>query len=448
MTPEPSDGLRQGQRILHVAATSVPHTNGYTMRLQSIVREQLARGLQPTVITSPFYPGRLVPAGGGCFDDITHLRCQHSAETGAGGLLGLMTRSLRRMQRLPAPLRAVAAGATLAEERLLLRQFAAAIRAAAVACRAQLIHAHTPYRCALPALQVARQLRLPLVYEVRGIWEDTAVADGDISEGSLAYRYVRSRENIAFAGADAVVAICETLKAEVCGRGAPPGRTFVAPNGADFTRLAAAPSAAGLAAGALRAQFLGRPVLGYVGSVRPLEGIDALIKAVAELRRRGQAVAGLVVGTGPSIPELKHLAEQLGVGDAVVFAGHIPATHVGAYYDLIDVFVVSRDRSRVTNLVTPIKPLEAMARGKAVVMSGLPSLRELGESAAAARWFEPGNINELADCAAALLANPSECAALGERARSWVQRERTWSRSFDSTLAAYAAAAHYAATRR
>lgn len=435
------------KRILHVAATSVPFSNGYTMRLRSLVEQQRARGLQPTVITSPFYPGRLEPPEPRAYEDVMHHRCRHPAETGGGGAWGAAVRGLRGLQRSAGPLRAVAPASIVIEERLLLRRFAAQIRAVAEAEHADLIHAHTPYRCGLPAQQVARRLGLPCVYEIRGIWEDTAVADGNLAHGGAGYRYVRGREDVALRGADAVVAICESLAAEVRDRGAAPARTFVAPNGADLPRLDAATDRARASAAAMRATLPAGDVLGYVGSVRPLEGVGELVEAVASMRAAGRAVVGVVVGDGPSLPALREQARRLGVADAVAFPGRVPPADVGAYYDLIDVFVVSRGSSRVTDLVTPIKPLEAMGRGKAVVMSNLPALRELGEPGDAARFYAAGSVSDLVAVAARLLDDRAARVELGARARAWVAHERTWSRSLDATLVAYDAAAQHAASR-
>ncbi|MGA0871178.1 MAG: glycosyltransferase, partial [Planctomycetota bacterium] len=123
-------------------------------------------------------------------------------------------------------------------------------------------------------------------------------------------------------------------------------------------------------------------------------------------------------------------AIALGLGDAVGFTGPVPAADVGAYYDLIDVFVVSRPETRVTRLVTPIKPLEAMGRGKAVVMSDLPSLRELGGREGAAHDEHAAGAPVMVDLAtrcADLLDDPAQRADLGRRARSFVESQRTWS---------------------
>ena len=241
--------------------------------------------------------------------------------------------------------------------------------------------------------------------------------------------------------------LCEQLAREVERRGVPSGRVFVAPNGADLDRLERVSAQARPAAEAVRSRLPDGSVVGYVGSLRPLEGVDALLRAVASLRGSGHRVVGLVVGAGPSLAELQSQAEALGVADAIAFPGRVAAEEVGAYYDLIDVFVVSRKPSRVTDLVTPIKPLEAMGRGKAVVMSRLPSLRELGEDARAARFYAPGDDSALAEQILALVGDDEARRELGDRARLWVERERTWSRSIEGTLDAYGAASSGASPR-
>ncbi len=426
-----------GLRVLHVAATSVPHVNGYTMRLQSILREQARRGMQVATLTSPFYPGRLDPAGDIVVDGVSQLRCQHPTETSERSLSAAAARALRRTARAPWCPGPASAVALLAEERLLLARFRRRIRQLARDHDAQIIHAHTPYRCGLPAIDAGADLGVPVVYEVRGLWEDTAVVEGQIREHGPAYRHVRRAEGLGVQRADAVVAIGEALAAEYVQRGASAERTVVAPNGVDLSRLEGASPSARAAVAELRGQFGDALVVGYVGSLRPLEGVIALVEAVRRLVDLGRDVCGLIVGDGEARRELMSAAEALGVADRVVFPGRVPAGDVGAYYDAIDVFAVTRSASRVTELVTPIKPLEAMGRGKPVVMSALPALRELGEAAEAARYYRPGDVEDLASRLDELLQDDAARAELGARARAWVENERTWSVTADRIEAAY-----------
>jgi len=426
-------------RVLHVAATSVPHVNGYTMRLASIVREQAQRGLDPRVLTAPFYPGRLQPPTAVSRDGVDYQRCQHPLETTERGWRAGAVRSLRSMAKSASCPRPLAGVALLAEERLLLNRFERDIERAAADQRVDLIHAHTPYRCALPAIAVARRLGLPVIYEVRGLWEDTAVAEGRIQANGATYRHVRRSEDRALRSADAVIAIGEALASDCVARGALAARTFVAPNGADLQRLDLAASDVPAPVKALQDRTQGALIIGYVGSLRPLEGVEALVSAIASLVARGHDVRGLVVGDGESRPSLIASAHALGVADRIEFTGRVPAEEVGAYYDLIDVFAVTRARSRVSEIVTPIKPLEAMGRGKPVVMAALPALRELGAKAHAARFYRPDDADDLAERLAELLGDADERSRLGERARCWVTSERTWAATVDRIEEAYRA---------
>lgn len=420
------------QRVLHVAATSLPHLNGYTMRLRSIVLTQKDQGLTPVVLTSPFYPGRLPPGNQTTIDGVRHLRAAHPSETGSK--VAARLHALRRRRGV------LGAAASVVEETLLMRAFRGRITEAAHEVGAELIHAHTPYRCALPAIAAARSMGLPVVYEVRGTWEDTAVSDGLLRENGLGYRHIRRQETRTMRSADAVVAICRQLAVEVGSRGIPTERIFVAPNGADLERLEAAPSNTDPDLAKTIECLGGMPVVGYVGSLRPLEGIDQLLEAIAALKAQGIPVKGLVVGGGPSLAPLRELTRTLSLDGDVVFTGAVPPDRVGSYYDLIDVFVVSRRSSRVTDLVTPIKPLEAMSRGKAVIMSDLPSLRELSPSPGIAAYYQQGDAAALAAVCAELLGDDKKRRSMGEAARYWVEHERSWTASLKQLPEVYAMA--------
>lgn len=418
-------------RVLHVAATSRPYTNGYTMRLASIVATQRDLGLRPAVVTSPFYPGRVPAEPVVEIDGVPHHRHVHPVEGDAP------KGAVARLHALRARRGPVGAMATVLEEELLMRGLRRLVRAVASEHEADLIHVHTPYRCAWPALRAGRDLGLPVVYEVRGHWEDTAVSDGLLAEGGFGYRYIRRRETAAMRRADAVVTLCQQLADEAVARGVDADRVFVAPNGADLERLRAAGTAPAEEALAVRDALGAGPVLGYVGSLRPLEGVDLLLQAIAALRAQGRPVRGLVVGGGSGLESLRAEARALGLEDVVVFTGAVPSADVGAYYDLIDVFVVSRPDTRVTRLVTPIKPLEAMGRGKAVVMSDLPSLRELGSREGAALYHRVGDAGDLAARCVELLDDEALRAELGARARSFVEGQRTWSATLSVLPRAY-----------
>jgi glycosyltransferase involved in cell wall biosynthesis len=283
------------------------------------------------------------------------------------------------------------------------------------------------------------------------MWEESAVAGGRFRPGDARYTFWRARETEAMRSAGAVIAIGEALRDEVIARGVPRERVFVVPNGVDLERFrpptlseqAAVPDATRRALADLAARLSGT-VLGYVGSVRTMEGVDELVRGAAEAIRAGHDVSVLVVGDGPELENLGRLAAELGIADRVVLPGRVPHDEVAHYYGLIDIFVVSRPDFPVTRTVTPLKPLEAMAMGKALVVSDLPALREMVSDGETGLLYRPGDPGDLARRVAHLVAEPERIARLGERARRWVVEQRSWERVMASVPEAYAAAAEAA----
>jgi glycosyltransferase involved in cell wall biosynthesis len=427
------------RRVLHVVARSLPHVNGYTVRTRGIVDAQRAAGWEPAVISSPYYPGAAASLADEAFGGTPHLRVRHPLDesgsegtawpgrlTAADRLAGLLHRGraslARRRVRLLGPLASACAGA---EELLLMRRFERAIVAAGRQHEAAIVHVHSPYRCALPAIAAARRLGIAVVYEVRGLWEETAVAEGTLRRGSVAYKLCRQRERNAMRGADAVVVISEALRDAVAERGVPRERIVVSPNGVDPEALRPRGGGEPPEVALLRRGLRGG-VLGYVGSLRRLEGVDELVRAAAELARRGEDVSVLVVGGGTELEPLGVLAASLGLSSRACFTGEVAHEQVAWYYGLIDVLAITRPANAVTELVPPLKPLEAMALGRAVIVSGLPPLRELVRDGETGLVYAPGSVPDLADKAQALLRDGELRARLASAARAWVERERTW----------------------
>ncbi|MEM7164284.1 MAG: glycosyltransferase family 4 protein [Planctomycetota bacterium] len=328
------------------------------------------------------------------------------------------------------------------EERQLLRRYRNELERICRDVKPDVIHAHSPYRNALPASQVAQALGIPFVYEVRGLWEESGVASGNFADGSSEYRRWRALETDAMRRADVLICICEQLREEAARRGVSREKIFITPNAADPGLLAAADPISRDDERAINdvAKHLRYPTVGYVGSLRKLEGVDELVRGAADLRQRGRDVSLLIVGDGPELPVLEELAAELGIADRAVFTGRVPHQLVRHYYDLIDVFVVSRPDQRVTRMVTPLKPLEAMALGKALVVSDLPALRELVPSNKTGLYYPPGDVGALADQCEQLLFDAARRRALGEAAREWVRTERTWEQTLQELGPAYDAA--------
>ena len=389
--------------VLLVLDHSVPLHSGYSYRSQSIIEFQRRMGLRPVVLTSPKHGS--AADGTDVIDGITYHR------TGAtGGRLPFVV-ELRQM-------------VTMAQR----------IARVARAERAQLIHAHSPLLNGLPALWAGRRLGLPLVYEARAFWEDAAVDQRKFAEGSPRYRVSRALETYLFKHADRVVVICEGMRQEIVARGVDADRVTVVPNGVDTEWFQPVPRATALAE---RFGLGAGPTLGYFGSFYHYEGLRFLLETMPALRQRLPQLRLLLAGGGEEEPALRQLAAHL--GDSVVFAGRIPHDQIRQFYSVIDVFVCPRRRMRLTELVTPLKPLEAMAMAKPVLASDVGGLAELIRHDETGLLFPAESRDEFVTGATRLGADRAVRERLGVNARAAVIDERNWGRSVANYAAPYAA---------
>jgi PEP-CTERM/exosortase A-associated glycosyltransferase len=310
-------------------------------------------------------------------------------------------------------------------ERTLIDALTRRIASAAAEETPDLLHAHSPVLTAIAALRVGRRLGLPVVYEIRAFWEDAAVDHRTYREGSWKYRATRAAETWACRRVDRITVLCRGLLDDLAGRGIARDRMTVIGNGIDLERFASAPpdeeyrAAWGLQSSRVAA---------FLGSFYRYEGLDLLLDAFARLRPRFPDLRILLVGGGEMEGNLRERAAALGVADGVVFSGRIPQSRVPGVYALADVLVYPRYAMRLTELVTPLKPLEAMAMRKAILASDVGGHRELIQDGRTGLLFTPGDAGALADSLARLLEDPALRRSLEESGRAWVAEERTWAR--------------------
>jgi hypothetical protein len=386
-------------RILHILDHSLPLHSGYAFRTVAILREQRHRGWDTLQLTTP-RQGR----ADGLEETVENLTFHRTA--------------LR-----PGLLSRIPAGVYLDEMRATARR----IRELVERDRPDVIHAHSPVLDVLPALWVGRRSGLPVVYEVRASWEDAAVDHRSTREGSLRYRASRALETIALRQADQVTTICDGLRRDILERGIAADKVTVIPNAVhlDDFRFRAEPDIG------LRVQLGldGATVVGFAGSFYAYEGLDLLIDAFARLAPSLPLLRLLLVGGGPQEGALRARAAERGVGDRVVFTGRVPHAEVGRYYALIDVLAYPRQRIRLTETVTPLKPLEAMAQGRILVASDVGGHRELIRDSETGFLFPAGDAVALAARIEQVLARRDEWPRVAEAGRRFVERERTWTAS-------------------
>jgi PEP-CTERM/exosortase A-associated glycosyltransferase len=286
-----------------------------------------------------------------------------------------------------------------------------------------LIHAHSPALCGLGALQAARSTNIPFVYELRAFWEDAAVDQNKTSARSLRYRMSQKLEDYVVHRANAVVGISQSILDELKKRKTDPARLFHVPNGVDVEKFSPVARDESLAA---KLGLGSEPVLGFIGSLYRWEGVAWLVRAVAELRCRGTACKLLIIGDGEEMPAVREAVRELNAEEFIQILGRVPHDEIERYYSVVDVLVYPRHSIRLTELVTPLKPLEAMALGKAVLGSDVGGIRELVQPEKTGVLYRADNIDDFCWQAKRLLSQPSLQRKLGEEARDFILREKDW----------------------
>jgi len=396
--------------ILHVLDHSIPLHSGYTFRSRSIFEHQRQLGWKTEHITSTKH----ADAVDGQPDEET-----------VDGLHFFRTQpNSRWLRRLP-----------VLDQYAVIRDLERRLAEVARRIRPDILHAHSPALNGIAAVRVGRALGIPVGYEVRGFWEDAAVSHGTAREGDLRYRITRGLETWALRHADHCFCICEGLRQDIAARGIAQEKITVIPNAVDIDNFRPVETVDVELQHALSLQ--GKQVIGFIGSFYYYEGLDLLLQAAKLMRGQLPGLHVLLVGGGPAERQLKDQAAALGIADITTFTGRVPQNRVAAYYSLIDVLAYPRQSMRITELVTPLKPLEAMALKRLFVASDVGGHRELVSDGETGVLHRAGDAASLAEKLVQLLQDPGRGQALKDAGRRFVETQRNWQASVANYQAAY-----------
>lgn len=391
-------------KVLHIFDRSIPNLSGYSIRSKYIVDFQKTIGIDPFVVTSP------KERSSKTYDEINdtpYFRTQSDFSL---------------LSKIP----------FLREQKLINILYQKIIDICAK-YNIDILHAHSPSLCGLAGLKAAQKLKIPLVYEVRAFWEDAAVDMGRFKENSLKYKISQYMEGKLFKNADSVVCICQGLKEEISSR-IKRDDIYIVENGVDTKAFSPRPKDKALVS---QYNLSGKTVIGFIGSFFKFEGIDLLIKAASSLKGNKDIIF-LIVGTGIEDDYLRNLAKSLGVLDKnVIFTGRVPHENILDYYSVMDILVYPRINKRITELTTPLKPLEAMAMEKAVVVSDVGGLKELIKDGETGVLFKAGDVSDLTEKIRTLAFDPNRRKVLGLSARVDVIEHRDWSKIVPKYLQIY-----------
>ncbi len=288
----------------------------------------------------------------------------------------------------------------------------------------EIVHAASNYVTALPAMIAARRKGIPFVYEIRGFWEVTRSSRDSSFVNTPKYRYMRFFESLVARHADRVITITNAMKEELVACGVSPNNIAIAFNSVDAERFITKPRNQKLAMelGISDADV----VIGYIGTLVDYEGLDDLVTASAGLANDGLRFRLLLVGDGTQAESLRQQVQNLGLADKVLFVGRVPHEEVEDYYSLLDIAPFPRKPWEVCEMVSPLKPFEAMALEKAVVVSNTRALSEIVTHGTNGLHFEKGNVADLQKTLSRLVRDSELRQTLGKAAREWILEQRTW----------------------
>ena len=404
-------------KVLHILHRSVPGTHGYAIRSKEIVSQLVAKGVEPLVVTSPSQSplGALDSESSEIIDGVRYFRsCGNLLEPTVEVKDGKYFRAtLRVMQN--ANLLRMAWG--------IARKY-----------KPDIIHAHSPFTCGLVGDTVSFFTGIPVIYEMRGIWEDQHTSRYGMATTSFRYRGVRSLETLALKRADKCFSISEALKKEIISRGVDSERIVIAPNGVDTDKFNPGRPQESLV------EELGlkdKLVMGYIGGFFYYEGLDILAQAFDTLATRFPSLVLLLIGDGELMPRLKEFAAASDYSNRIIFTGRVKNDLIVDYYKLFDLLVLPRRDAREANLVTPLKPLEIMSMAKPVVASDIGGHREIIIDGKNGVLFAPEQTADLAAKCNMLLEDASYRDELGTRSRAWVIENRDWKVLIERYISVY-----------
>lgn len=384
-------------KILHILDHSIPLHSGYTFRTRAILEQQRKLGWETAHITSS-----------------KHTAAYQEMEE-VDGLIFYRTRpSQSALTRLP-----------LMNQMDVINSLTKRLDQVIAIEKPDILHAHSPSLNGIAAIRAGRKHNLPVVYECRAFWEDAAVDHGTSKEWGLRYRITRALETYTFKNADAVTTICGGLKGDIQARGIRADKITVIPNAVDLVHFSQRQDANDLQLSD-KLKLTDKNVLGFIGSFYAYEGLLLLVSALPDILKKAPETRLLLVGGGPDDAKLKKLSNELGLQEKIIFTGRVPHAEVTRYYDLVDIFVYPRLHMRLTDLVTPLKPLEAMAQEKLVLASDVGGHKELIRDGENGRLFRAGDKNSLADAALDMIKQTNDSSELRRKGLEYVEKERNW----------------------
>ncbi len=320
-------------------------------------------------------------------------------------------------------------------ERLMTQAMVDRLLEVAADFKPDLIHAHSPFFNGQAAIRVGKKLGIPVVYEIRAFWEDDAVDKNKISEDGFVYGQVRRLETEVVQQADHVICICQGLQEDLVGRGTPVDKISIVKNGVEAQTFEPRRKNSALEE---KYDIGGKRVLGFIGSFFFYEGLPFLVDAIAEVKKQRDDFAVLLIGSGEDEAQVAERVSHHNLSGCVHLTGRVSHDEIQEHYALIDIFCYPRHSKRLTEKVTPLKPLEAMAMEQVCIGSDVGGIKELFDECEVGRTFKAGDLDSLVQLLHESLDRDQEdLDEEGKIGRQAVLTKRHWENTLQPTVEAY-----------
>ena len=288
----------------------------------------------------------------------------------------------------------------------------------------RIIHSASNFVVGIAGAKAAKELGIKSIYEIRGFWHLTQSTKRLGYENSDHYNLSEQLEIEAAKMSDHVFTITSALKEILIEEGIEADKITVLPNAVDPDKFTIMEKDESLEK---RLDFRGKVVIGYIGSFVKYEGLDILLEACSLLYKKvGDIFRLLLVGDGDMMHALRDATRFLQLEDIVTFTGRVSHDEVNKYYSLIDIAPLPRKGLRVCELVSPLKPFEAMASGKVLITSSVKALAEIIEEGKTGLVFEKDNAEQLAEKLESVIVDEKLRKDIGKNARKWVVENHSW----------------------
>jgi len=283
---------------------------------------------------------------------------------------------------------------------------------------------------ALPAAAAATWHGIPLHYD----WDDWEAAIYEESVGRDAHwRRIHRFESALPAIADTISVASIALHKQALAMGIAEERIFSAPVGASLARFEGGGDGAKIRADlGIKGQ-----VSLYLGQLAGAHAAPLFLESAALVARRDEDASFVIVGGGRSLQGLREQATRSGIAHRVHFTGAVPHHRVPDYLDLADVAVATLPNTAQAATKSPLKVVEYMAAGKAIVASEVGEAIRFLDGGRVGVLVKPDCAESIADAVLSLLGNEHRRSELGALARDHLRRTHTWMHTAENLQAAY-----------